>query len=108
MVRIEPVFIKLGVCQREMCQRAAPANVSWCGRSVSFPLVRPIRHLVGYSRLKTFPGAACYTTLSSTVFCRAVIPAVRQRSKAAPLQVLPPPPEIVISLLPLPGIECVP
>jgi hypothetical protein len=77
-------------------------------RPVSFSLVRPIRHLVGYSRLETFPGAACYTTLSSTVFCRAVMPVVRQRSKAAPLQVLPHPPEIFISSLPLPGIERIP
>jgi hypothetical protein len=77
-------------------------------RPVSFSLVRPMRHVLGYSRLETFPGAACYTTLSSFAFCRAVMPAAWQGSKAAPLQVLPHPPEIVISSLPLPGIECVP
>jgi len=53
-------------------------------RPVSFPLVRPIRHIVGYSRLETFPGAACYTTLSSFAFCRAVMPAACRGQKRLP------------------------
>jgi hypothetical protein len=37
-------------------------------------------------RVETFPGAACYKTLGSAMALRAIMRAVWQRSKAAPLQ----------------------
>jgi hypothetical protein len=46
------------------------------------------RHRSGNSREQTFPGAACYATVSSAMVFRAIMRAVSQRSKAAPLQAL--------------------
>ena len=51
-------------------------------------LNRMIETPVGHSRVETFPGAACCTTLGSAkTFC-AIVRWVRQHSKAAPLQAL--------------------
>jgi hypothetical protein len=56
-----------------------PPHLAW---------VRPIRHVGGYLRVETFPGAACYTARGSAMIFRAILPAVGQQSKAAPLQAL--------------------
>ena len=37
-------------------------------------------------RVETFPGAACYITLGNAMVFSAIMRAVSQRSKAAPLQ----------------------
>ena len=66
-------------------------------------MVRMIEHRSGNTRSETFPGAACYATLSRAMFYRAVMQGVLQPSKATPLQtlgVLTPLPSFIIWSLP--------
>jgi hypothetical protein len=51
-------------------------------------MIPTLEHHPGDSLAETFSGVACCTTLSNAIFCPAAIPAVPQRSKAAPLQAL--------------------
>jgi len=51
-------------------------------------MIRTLKPHAANSRLETFAGAACYTTLGSAMFCRAIRSGVYQKSKAAPLQAL--------------------
>jgi hypothetical protein len=49
----------------------------------------PFAHYESKIRVETFPGAACYKTLGNAMAFSAIMRAVCQRSKAAPLQDAP-------------------
>jgi len=82
----------------------------------SFPSIRPIRHVAGYSRVETFPGAACYPMMGcATIFSREHAgDSATVKSGSPPGAGSASPQSVichlasVIFLLPLPGIERIP